>query len=319
MSYLITGGTGFIGSYISRLLVGEAENVVAYDSYPRQDILEYLLGKKKISLIRIVRGDITDLALLIRTVQEFNIKKIIHLAGLLRLACSENPILAERINCGGTANVLETARISHLEKVVYASSVAIFGPTEKYEQEYIPNDAPHYPSTIYGASMSFKEQLAEHYFNEYGVDSIGLRFPGAYGVGQREGLAATMTEELMIKPAMGRPGKVPNGDDILNWLYVEDAARAVVMASKSAKTKIRAFNIDGDICSVKDAAELVKKLVPGANITLLPGQAGYTAKYDTTKIREEIGYSPQWKLEEGIKQVIHKVRKLHNWKGDLGV
>lgn len=314
MSYLITGGTGFIGAHIARLLTQAGEEVVIYDIEPRRDMLEYLLKKEEILLVKVIKGDITDLAHLIRTAKEHNCTKIIHMAALLSIASSANPSLAVRINCDGTVNILETARILNLEKVVYASSNTVFGPAEKYEQEYIPNDAPHYPSTIYGACKSFNERLAEYYFNEYGVDSIGLRFPVVYGMGHKEGAAAILTEELMVKPALGKPGRVPSGDDTLNWLYVEDATRGVVMASRKATTKTRSFNIDGEICPITVAADYVKKLVPDADITLLPGHTGFTGKFETSKIREEIGYRPQWPLEKGIEQVINAVRKLYNWQ-----
>jgi UDP-glucose 4-epimerase len=226
------------------------------------------------------------------------------------MASSANPLLAERVNCGGTANIFETARILRLEKVVYASSNTVFGPAEKYPGGAIPNDAPHYPSTIYGACKSFNERFAEYYFHEYGVDSVGLRFPVVYGVGHREGAAARLTEELIVKPALGKPGRVPYaGEDVLNWLYVEDAARGVVMASRRAGTKTRSFNIDGEICSVAVAVDYVRKLVPGADITFSPGHIEFSGNYETVRIREEIGYRPEWPLERGIKQVMDSVRK----------
>lgn len=310
MRYLVTGGTGFIGAYVTRLLVQEGKEVVAYDIDPRREILEYLIGKEQITLVRMIKGDITDLAHLIRTAQEFHITKIVHLAALLSRASSENPSLAVRTNCDGTANIFETARILRLEKVVYASSNTVFGTADMYEKEYIPNDAPHYPLSVYGACKSFNERFAGYYFSEYGVDSVGLRFPAVYGIGHREGAASSiLTEELMVKPALGKPGKVPySGNEILNWLYVEDAARGVVMASQKARTKTRAFNMGGEICSVAAAVQVVKKLIPGADLTFLPRHIEFTGKFETTQIREEIGYQPQWTLERGIKQVIDAVR-----------
>jgi nucleoside-diphosphate-sugar epimerase len=142
------------------------------------------------------------------------------------------------------------------------------------------------------------------------MDSVGLRFPAVYGMGHREGAASSiLTEELMVKPALGKPGKVPyRSDEIINWLHVEDAARGVVMASQKARTKTRAFNIGGEICTVAAAVEVVKKLIPGADLTFLPRHIEFTGKFETTQIREEIGYQPQWTLERGIKQVIDVVR-----------
>jgi UDP-glucose 4-epimerase len=194
--------------------------------------------------------------------------------------------------------------------MVYASSNTVFGTADKYEKEYIPNDAPHYPSTVYGACKSLNERLAEYYFSEYGVDSVGLRFPAVYGIGHREGAASSiLTEELMVKPALGKPGKVPySGNETINWLYVEDAARGVVMASQKARTKTRAFNMGGEICSVATAVAYVRKFIPEADLTFLPRRIDFSGKFETTRMREEIGYEPQWTLEKGIKQVIEAVR-----------
>ena len=77
-------------------------------------------------------------------------------------------------------------------------------------------------------------------------------------------------------------------------------------------TKTRAFNIDGDLHPVTEAVDYIRKLVPGAELRLLPGYTGFTHKYDTSLIREEIGYRPQWPLEEGMKKVITEVRKQHS-------
>jgi UDP-glucose 4-epimerase len=314
MSYLVTGGTGFIGAHIVQLLIQHEENVVAYDAAPDRNLLERLMGKEKSGLVKVVQGDITDLAHLIRTCQEYAVQKIIHTAALLGSASSANPLLAVRINCEGTVNVFETARILRLNRVVFASSVAVFGPPEKYKQEYIPNDAPHYPSGIYGACKSFNEACARHYFNEYSVDSIAIRFPGVYGEGQSRGLGGAIIEELLVKPALGKPGKVPCGDDNNNWIYVEDAARAVVMASKVSPTKTKAFTVDGDVRSFAEAAAYIKSLIPEADITLLPGRTGFASKFDTTPVREEIGYRPEWTIEKGMKKIIDYIRRKNQEK-----
>ncbi len=309
MSYLITGGTGFIGAHIAGLLFQDGEEVVTYDIGPRREILDYLLSGEGTSRLKVISGDIRDLAHILRVVKEHHATTIIHMAAVLTIEASANPALALQVNCGGMVNILETARILGVEKLIYASSNTVFGPAEKYKEEFIPNDAPHYPSTVYASCKSFNERLAEHYFKEYGVDSIGLRFPVVYGTGHIGGMSALITEELMAKPALGRPGRVPCGDDTLNWLYVEDAARAVLMSSKKGVTKTKCFNIDGEICSVASATELVKKLIPEANITLLPGYTGFSGRLETSKIREEIGYRPQWTLEKGIEQVVNETRK----------
>jgi nucleoside-diphosphate-sugar epimerase len=313
MSYLVTGGTGFIGACITKLLIQDGKDVVAYDVEPRPEVLEPLTGKERKGSLKIITGDITDLPHLIRTVQECGVTKIFHMAALLSRASSANPSLAVRVNCEGTANVFETARILGLQKVVYASSNTVFGPIEKYGWEVINNDAPHYPLTIYGACKSFNERYAAYYFSEYGVDSAGLRFPVVYGLGHKPGSASSiLSQELIVNPAMGKPGRVPYyGEEILNWIYVEDAARGAVMAGEAGRTKTRAFNIGGEVCTVAEAVKYVKKKIPEADLTLLPNHIQFTGKFDTSNIRDEVGYTPLWSLEKGIEHMIDRVRSLN--------
>ena len=312
MTYLVTGGTGLIGSRIVRDLVQEGEQVVVYSRHPARSYLERLMSEEEIgSMVKIVQGDVTDSPCLFRTIEENNIEKIIHPAALLTLEANANPLLAVKVNCEGTICVFEAAKVLGLKKVVWASSNACFGPPEKYPEEYIPNDAPHYPQNIYAATKSFDEVVAAHYFDKYGVDITGIRYVATYGVGQYRGIFATIVRELVLNPALGKPGRVPHGDAIIGWSYVDDSARATVMVSKVLKTKTRSYSIMGDVRSVKEVAEYVRKILPGADITILPGTFGDPVKFDTRLIEEEIGYRPQWSMERGIKETINMVRREH--------
>ena len=313
MAYLVTGGTGLIGSRIVRDLVREGEQVVAYDWLPARRSLERLMTEEEIgSMVKIVQGEITDSPHLFRTIKENNVEKIIHTASLLTLESNANPLLAVKVNCEGTICVFEAARILGLNKVVWSSSNSAFGPPEKYPEEYIPNDAPHYPQNVYGATKSFNEVVAAYYFDQYGVDITGIRYMHVYGVGQRRGVFATIVQELVLNPALGKPGRVTHGDAVIGWSYVDDPARATVMASKVPRTKTRSFSIMGYVHSVREVADYVKKILPGADITVLPGTfTGDPIKFDTRLIEEEIGYRPQWSMERGIKETINMVRREH--------
>jgi len=312
MVYLVTGGTGHIGSRIVRDLVREGEKVVVYDWFPDRNYLERLLSEEELgSMVKIIQGDVIDLPCLLHTIKENSVEKIIHLAALTNLQSNANPFLAVKVNCEGTICVFEAARILGLKKVVWASSNVCFGPPEKYPEEYIPNDAPHYPQDVYSATKSFNEVVAAYYFDHYGVDITGIRYEHVYGVGQRRGVFATMVRELIFNPALGKPGRVSHGESILGWTYVDDAARATVLVSKVPRTKTRAFSLTGDVHSVKEAADYVSELVPGAEITLLPGTLAHSVKFDTKLIEKEIGYRPQWSLEQGIKETLNMVRREH--------
>ncbi len=308
MAYLVTGGTGLIGSHIVRDLVKDGARVVVYDWSPDYGVFERLLGAGERALVKIVQGDVTDLPHLMREVKENGVDVIVHMAAVLSTDVNQNPALAIKINSGGTANVFETARILGLRKVVWASSMSVFGPPEKYREEYIPNDAPHSPWGVYGATKSLNETLAAHYCQQYGMDISAIRYSLVYGPGSARGGAGALTRELMINPALGKPGRVPYGDETIGWHYVDDAAKATMLAIKSGKTKTRAFTVMGELRPVKEAFAYVKSLLPEADITLLPGFSGLSWKFDTKPVETELGYRADWGMERGIREVINRTR-----------
>lgn len=306
MAYLVTGGTGFVGTYVARLLIHDQEKVVAYDATPDRNLMEMIIGKGKSDQIQVVRGDITDLPYLIHTCRQYQVDRIIHTAAILN---SKNPYSVMHVNCDGTIKVLEAARILGMKKVVLTSSNAVFGAAKQYGEEFIPNNAPYCPSSIYGASKVFNEACARHYFNEYGLDTVVIRFTYVYGLNRTGGKGRTFADELFMKPALGMPGKVPLSDSIHNWLYVEDAAKALVMASKVGPTKTRSFTAASEFRSVAEVAAYVKSLIPEADITLLPGSFGLGYKFDTTEIKEELGWQPEYTIEKAIKKVVEYLRE----------
>ncbi|MBI2832245.1 MAG: NAD(P)-dependent oxidoreductase [Chloroflexi bacterium] len=309
MSYLVTGGTGLIGSRIVRNLVKEGGQVVVYDLFPEGSFLQQMLTDEEKKRVKIFRGDVLDLPNLLHTIKNNNVEKIIHLAALLTEAAEANPQLALKVICEGTNNIFEAARILGLKKVVWASSASIYGAQEKYGAA-IPNDAPHYPTGIYGACKSFDENMALHYSERYGMDICGLRYCVVYGPERYGGASFGLTRELIENPALGKPGKVPLGDAEVNWLYAEDAASATVLAAKAPRTKTKNFNTSGDVRTVKEVADYVRKLLPGADITLLPGRR-LNWRYDTSRIEEELGFRSQWTVERSVKDMISTIRKQH--------
>ncbi|MCJ7604853.1 MAG: NAD(P)-dependent oxidoreductase [Dehalococcoidales bacterium] len=315
MTYLVTGGTGFIGSRIVRDLVRQGEDVVIYDWAPATDGLERLLDKQEIEQhVKLVAGDVTDFPFLVRTLKDNNVESVVHLAALMYLDVNANPLRGIRVNCEGTVNVFEAARLLGLKKVVWESSGSVFGPPEKYAEEYIPNDAPHYPQNLYGAAKSFDENAAAYYTDRYRVDITALRLVMVYGAGQKRGRNARIIRELVANPAIGIPGNVPAAaDNLLGWMYVDDAARATVMACQVANPPTRAYSVRGDICTIGEIAEYVKRLAPGADITLLPPEKSgastiMTCKYDMTPFETEIGYRPQWTIRDGLRETMNIVR-----------
>jgi UDP-glucose 4-epimerase len=307
MTYLVTGGTGFIGAHVIRLLIEHGDRAIAFDVSPDRKLLDEVLGAFSKDQVTIIAGDITDAAQVSRACAEYGVEKIIHTAAIIG---GEDPALTTRVNCDGTVNVFEAARQLHIKKVVFASSVAVFGPQERYAEEYVPNDAPHFPVSVYGATKSFCEACGQFYFSKHGIDTVGIRLPHIYGLGRTRGIGRQVDDELFIKPVLlGVPGRAPFGDDVHNWLYVEDAARALVTAAWVGTTKTRVFTAGGDVRFTAEVAEHVRERVPEADITLLPGRFTNPHKFDTAPIKAELGYSPQWTIEEALDTIIDRLLK----------
>jgi nucleoside-diphosphate-sugar epimerase len=314
MNYLVTGGTGFIGAYVVRDLVQSGDRVVCFDIAPNAPWLADVIPAEHLQRVTVVRGDVTEWSQLFHTLREQRVDKVIHLASLLTSSSEANFPLALKVNCQGTNHIFEGACLLGIEKVVWASSVAVFGPRSIGPDGIVLNDAPHDPQTVYGACKAYNEQMALHYARKYDLDVIGLRFTLVYGYGKTEtvarGTGVAYLSELIDKPALGQgPCVVPYGDDQMDWLYVEDVARAIVLASQSGKTHAKALTIRGDLRPMREVFDYVCRLLPQADMALQPGRYRQTWQFDGHVARDEIGYAPEFTIEDGIKRNINMLRQ----------
>jgi nucleoside-diphosphate-sugar epimerase len=301
---LMTGGTGFIGSYVARQLLGRGDEVAAYDLLPDRNTLQQILTPEEAARVEIVAGDVTDLPHLLATVKRVRPERIVHLAYLLTTACQANPPLALHVNGVGTINVFEAARTLDVPRVVWASSIAVFGRRSVGPDGVVANDAPHDPATIYGVCKSLNERYARHYARAYQLDLVGLRFPVVYGPGRARG-GGQFVHELIERPALGLPGRVPYADEAVNWGYVEDIAAAVVAAVDAPELRTRIYTIGGGVATVREAAAHVRAVLPDADLTLESGgTTGLLARFDTAPAAAELGWTPRIDLAEGIRRTI---------------
>ena len=312
MNYLITGGTGFIGSYLTKQLLADGANtVVCFDYAPNPEAIQQKVSQAQMNRVKTVKGDISDdNKALIRICEENGIDKIIHLAGLMAAESEVDPLLSTKINCIGTLNVFETARLLNLKRVVWTSSVNVYGPPEAYNNKPVSDDSPHFPIGIYGMCKEFNEYIGRHYFKKYNLDTIALRFNIVYGIGRLRG-STLFIKELVEKPALGIDSKVPYGDDAINWLYIDDAVQSLVLAATVPTTKRREFLIGGETRPIAEIVEFVKKLFPNVKIELMPGSYNISYNYDLTAAENELGYKSQWPVEKGIRTYINDFRRLN--------
>jgi nucleoside-diphosphate-sugar epimerase len=309
MRVLITGATGFVGSHITRALVGQGHEVIAYDYLPTMSRITDIKDK-----IKLVRGDICDLEVLANTMKEHRISHVVHLAYFLpEYTIAQNPTKAIRINLEGTNNVFEAARITGAERVVYATSdtVCPMGGEE---------DSPVRPVSLYGTMKYFNEVMGRHFAGKLGMDTIGVRFGINYGPGgrllagelaRRYGSAEVLhfIERLILTKKAAT--LIPPWTEF-NWQYVKDNARMVSLALQGSKTGRKIFDVPGERYTLGDVSKLIARMIPGAEPHFegceeMPRNV-YCVQFNTTIdpliIKEGIGYTPAYTLEQGLKDYI---------------
>ncbi|SIR81218.1 Nucleoside-diphosphate-sugar epimerase [Haladaptatus litoreus] len=307
---LVTGGTGFIGSYTAKDLVEHGHDVVAYDLSTDTRILEKLGVEED---VEVRRGDLSDPTDVIRAVKETGATRIVHLAALLTTTARENPRLAIDVNVQGTNNVFEAARTlsDQVERVAWASSAAVFAPPANYDDGWVTEDDLVYPDTLYGATKEFNEHQARVYFEDYDLSHVALRPTVAYGPYRETGGSAFLAN-IIEKPALGESFSVEYGDQVIDWQHVEDIAQAFRLAAFAPEKDIeqRVYNVRGTVATIREAAETVEKIMPDADLEVSDeGELPWTQKLDMTAIQEELGYEPQYDLESGFRKYINVLRE----------
>ncbi|WP_266080203.1 NAD-dependent epimerase/dehydratase family protein [Haladaptatus caseinilyticus] len=307
---LVTGGTGFIGSYTAKDLVEHGHDVVAYDLSTDTRILEKLGVADD---VEVRRGDLSDPTDVVRAVKETGATRIVHLAALLTNTARENPRLAIDVNIQGTNNVFEAARTlsDQIERVAWASSAAVFAPPVNYDNGWVTEDDLVYPDTLYGATKEFNEHQAKVYFEDHDLSHVALRPTVAYGPYRETGGSAFLAN-IIEKPALGESFSVEYGDQVIDWQHVEDIAQAFRLAAFAPEEDIdqRVYNVRGTVATIREAAETVERIMPDADVEVSDeGELPWTQKLDMAAIQEELGYEPQYDLESGFRKYINVLRK----------
>src|SRR5581483_7377079 len=175
MNVLLTGGYGCIGSWVARHLLARGDRVWIYDLKEDMRRLRMILDEDRVRAITFVQGDVTDLARLRATLEGNAITHVIHLAGLQVPVCRADPLLGAKVNVLGTLAVFEAVRQlpGQVQRLVYTSSAAVFGPPEAYPQGPLGDDVPLVPSTHYGVFKCCNEGNAHIYYRDFGLSSIG--------------------------------------------------------------------------------------------------------------------------------------------------
>ena len=302
MPILVIGGTGFIGPRVIRRLVERGEEVVCMDINPGAASFA-AFGDQ----VRVVFGDITDFSSVIRTVIETEPDRIINLAYLLG-GGEDRPHFTMKLNLLGMDNCFEAARLCGVNRVVYASSIAVSGQQSHFGDRLTNEDDPMHGTSQYAMHKRFNEFQAQMYIQNYGMSITGIRPANVTGPDKVRG--STDHVQCITLPARGEEISFPYKSLMRLPIHVEDIAEAFVRVSLANSSHYPIYNSGGHAISLGDLADIVREFLPDARISFASeGGIEESGNYlvDNSRLLDEfeLQYAP---FRQRVLEIINEVR-----------
>ncbi|EUJ50956.1 L-threonine 3-dehydrogenase [Paenilisteria rocourtiae] len=313
---LITGCLGQIGSELTMRLRAEngTDSVIATD-------IRRIAGNEVIESGPFEILDVTDKDKMMDIAREYEVDTIIHLAALLSAVAEEKPQLAWNLNMGGLVNALEVARELKL-KFFTPSSIGSFGPGTPADNT--PQDTLQRPTTMYGVTKVSGELLCDYYFQKFGVDTRGVRFPGLISYKTLPGGGTTDYAVDIYYEALKNKSYTSfiDKDTKMDMMYMPDAIDAIITLMNADPKRLvhrNAFNITAMSFEPEEIAASIRTFIPD-----------FEMKYDVDPIRQAIAdswpdsldascarnewdFDPQYDLDRMTKDMLEKLtKKLEN-------
>ena len=301
---IITGGAGFIGTNIARTLADD-NNVTVIDDLSTGKIenIQDLINENK---IKFIKGSITDLDLLKKSFK--NVDYVFHQAALASVPQSfEDPVKTNNINLNGTVNVLIASRDNNVEKVVWASSCAVYGDNTDLPLKETSSTNPLSP---YAATKLAGELYANIFSNVYNLPIASLRYFNVYGPWQNPHGDYAAVIPLFISKILDDQPLVIYGDgkQTRDFIFVEDVVRANIFFAEKAENGV--FNIGcGVKTSINEIAKMILKISNKNDTEIIykeKREGDIKDSFSDISKMKKTGFKPEYSLEAGI-------RKTYNW------
>lgn len=303
MKVLVLGGAGFIGPRVMRRLLERGHDVSCMDVNPNSPLLAGLTGKIDLS-----RGDITLMDDVVRAMLMVKPDRVLNLAYLLG-AGENDPHFAVRLNILGMDNCFEAARICGVKRVIYASSLAVYGQQRHFGERAVVEDDLRMGNGVYAVSKIYNEHQAEWYNRAFQMQITGVRPANVTGPDKVRGSMDHV--QCVTQPARGLPVQFPFRDAMRLPIHVDDIAEVFVRVTLAEATKYPLYNSGGESISLGDLAALVTRYLPDAQISFAKDAGGRESSglylMDNTRLRDEfeVQYAP---FPQRVLQIINEIR-----------
>jgi len=302
---LITGASGFLGSWIIARLAAKGKEIIASDQHIDTRRLNDILGTHAGNLITWKSCDISDEIAMDDLVAETKPASIIHLAALQIPGCRANPVLCTKVNIAGYINVFEAAKKHGVNNIIYTSSIAAK-----------PRGKAHAPANLYGVFKKTNEEIARLYWEDDGVSSLGLRPYVVYGVGRDDGETSAITKAIHAA-SLGKPYIMPfTTSSCLQ--YAGEVAEIFIRCTEVSWQGAILSDLTTETNSTDDLIDAIRAEVPDAQITpsdkirISPGVG-----FDNKPLKHIIGDWPHTSLAEGVRDTVARYRALEKEKNEF--
>jgi nucleoside-diphosphate-sugar epimerase len=310
MSFLVTGGTGFIGSYVIHNLLQHGQRVVCFDRFPDPDVIATFPSE-----VSVTEGDVSERGQVAAVFAKHpEIDHVVHLAYIMGAESEADPPAAMRVNALGTANVFEEACTRPVARVLFISSESIYGGSQSAfgdrpvtEEDFC---APRGHVLNYSLTKLLNEHLAAKYEDRSRTLIVSLRAAVVYGAGRKRG-TTVWASDFATLPALGKPVTLPFPSGDWNcYIYVKDLAEEVYRLSTKSTLTYRIYNSGGHALRAAELAGLVRQIIPEAQISFSPDRpkSPFIYRMEDSRIQGEINF-PLRSMSEGIRDHVANAKK----------
>jgi len=307
MKVLVTGGAGFIGHNVVRILESQGHECIVIDTcsdygfIPKEELTYLVDNRLKRINTQIRKIDIREGQFVDTIFKTYRPDVVIHMASFPRQKVVEqNPLLASDVMSTGLINLLEASKKHSVKKFVYISSSMVYGNFETDVDE----TAQCNPIGQYGIMKFMGEKLVEDYSRRGSFDHVIIRPSAVYGEWDVED---RVVSKFMIKAMRGETLKVNGPDEVLDFTYVEDTAQGIVLAATKESANGNIYNItrsEQRQWNLKDAAELAIKIAGQGSLEVAPRDLSFPkrGRLDISRAVRELEYTPQVNVEQGFQR-----------------
>tara|TARA_A100001037_G_scaffold149077_1_gene134708 strand:+ start:19133 stop:20065 length:933 start_codon:yes stop_codon:yes gene_type:complete len=300
---MVTGGNGFIGWRIIRKLLEAGEQVVCFDLSPPKSNLDPYKDQ-----IQFYKGDVTQLSQILAAIHTYKVTKIIHMAALLPPDTEDRPQFGMHVNIDGTNNIFEAARWTSVDRIVYASSIAVYGVQETFGERPLTEEDLTDPINVYGFTKAANDFAARTYIQKFGIDIKSVRISTVFGHGRVTGMTGMIGGLMVSLPAIGKPVSMDfSPEEASPMIHAEDAAEIFVRVALGTNLKHNVYLTGGHLATIGDIAQIVKRYIPDAEINTGDQAVPHVYLIDNSKMLSDIGYEIP-PLEMRILQHINDAR-----------